>query len=118
MADVTYEIAHVGINVENEESALLLAKLLAATFDLQTKDMSKSVFAGGLFECMKLPNRGTKGHIGLFASDLSAALRRLEAKGVHFSYDDTLMHNLDGSIKNIYLRDEIGGFAIHIMQKP
>ncbi len=118
MADVTYELAHVGVNAGDEKSALALAETLASMFDLQTKDAAKSVFAGGMFECMKLPSRGTKGHIGLFASDLNAALADLESKGVRLSYDDTLMRNPDGSIKNVYLRDEFGGFAIHIMQKP
>ena len=30
---------------------------------------------------------------------------------------DTAAYNEDGSIKNVYLAGEFGGFAIHIMQK-
>lgn len=30
---------------------------------------------------------------------------------------DTAAYNEDGTIKNVYLDGEFGGFAIHIMQK-
>ena len=106
---------HIGVNCRDEKEATETAALFALIFDLKTREIEKSVFADPYFECMKAPGRGTMGHIALAAADLEEAVRELTDKG--FSFDpQTRAYNENGKLRNIYLADEIAGFAVHIMQ--
>jgi 2-dehydro-3-deoxyphosphogluconate aldolase/(4S)-4-hydroxy-2-oxoglutarate aldolase len=91
--------------------------VLAAMFGLEVRDGNASVFAGSWFECMRKTGRGTHGHIGMETDDLAAAMKDLQSKGFHF-VEESKSYFPDGRIKNVYLEEEIGGFAIHILQKP
>ena len=108
-----FELEHIGINQANADEA---AKLASGMFNLAPKHGNKSEFAGPYFECMKSPFLGTNGHIAMRTPDLAAAMEELKEKGYSFNMD-TAAYNEDGSIKNVYLAGEFGGFAIHIMQK-
>ena len=48
--------------------------------------------------------------------NLQSAMEELKEKGFSFRME-TAAYFEDGSIKNVYLDGEYGGFAIHIMQK-
>lgn len=65
---------------------------------------------------MKAPGRGEHGHIALATGDLPAARRYLEEKGFAFD-EDSVKRFPDGRILVIYAKQQIGGFAIHLMQK-
>ena len=110
-----FELAHVGINTPDPEAALELAKLLSLVFNLDPRHGQKSEFAGEYFECMKSPFLGSKGHIAMRTPDLDGAVAELREKGFAFRMD-TAAYAEDGKLKNIYLRDEFGGFAIHILR--
>jgi methylmalonyl-CoA/ethylmalonyl-CoA epimerase len=114
---MTYTLKHIGLNLPCEEEARKTAQLLCSMFGLTLKDGNASVFAGSYFECMRKPGRGTNGHIGMETDDLPAAMKDLEAKGFHF-VKETESRFPDGRIKNVYLEEEVAGFAIHILQKP
>ena len=110
-----FELAHVGINTPDPESALELAKLLSLVFNLNPRHGQKSEFAGEYFECMKSPFLGKNGHIAMRTPDMDAAVEELRGKGFAFKME-TAAYTEDGKLKNIYLDDEFGGFAIHIMR--
>ena len=110
-----FELAHLGINTPDPEAALELAKLLSLVFNLNPRHGQKSEFAGEFFECMKSPFLGANGHIAMRTPDLDAAVAELREKGFAFKMD-TAAYTEDGKLKNIYLEDEFGGFAIHIMR--
>lgn len=110
-----FELAHVGINTPDPEAALELAKLLSLVFNLDPRHGQKSEFAGEYFECMKSPFLGANGHIAMRTPDLDGAVAELREKGFAFRMD-TAAYTEDGKLKNIYLRDEFGGFAIHILR--
>ncbi|MEY8258741.1 2-dehydro-3-deoxyphosphogluconate aldolase [Oscillospiraceae bacterium 50-60] len=110
-----FELAHLGINTPDPESALELAKLLSLVFNLNPRHGQKSEFAGEYFECMKSPFLGGNGHIAMRTPDLDAAVEELRGKGFAFKME-TAAYTEDGKLKNIYLDDEFGGFAIHIMR--
>lgn len=110
-----YELAHVGINTQDPEAALELAKLLGLLFNLNPRHGQKSEFAGEYFECMKAPFLGQNGHIAMRAPDLGAAVEELKGKGFSFRMD-TAAYTEEGKLKSIYLDGEFGGFAIHILQ--
>lgn len=111
-----FELEHIGINTPNAEEAEKLAQLLSMMFNLEPRHGQKSEFGGPYFECMKTPFLGTNGHIAMRTPDLTAAVGELKEKGFSFRMD-TAAYTDDGSLKNIYLDGEYGGFAIHIMQK-
>ncbi len=110
-----FELAHLGINTPDPESALELAKLLSLVFNLNPRHGQKSEFAGEYFECMKSPFLGKNGHIAMRTPDMDAAVEELRGKGFAFKME-TAAYTEDGKLKNIYLDDEFGGFAIHIMR--
>ena len=109
------EIAHVGINSENEEEAMKTATLLCKMFGWPIKVGGKSIFAGTAVEVMKMPFRGTNGHIGIRTNFIERAKYYLENQGFRFDPDSANVK--DGQLKAIYLCDEVAGFAIHLMQK-
>ena len=53
-----FELAHIGVNCENEAEAERTAKTLCALFGLEYKAGNSSIFAGKAVECMKKPGRG------------------------------------------------------------
>ncbi|MCI9649982.1 2-dehydro-3-deoxyphosphogluconate aldolase [Oscillibacter sp.] len=110
-----FELAHLGINTPDPQAALELAKLLSLVFNLNPRHGQKSEFAGEYFECMKAPFLGRNGHIAMRTPDLDDAVAELREKGFAFKMD-TAAYTEEGKLKNIYLEEEFGGFAIHIMR--
>ncbi|MBR1408234.1 MAG: bifunctional 4-hydroxy-2-oxoglutarate aldolase/2-dehydro-3-deoxy-phosphogluconate aldolase [Clostridia bacterium] len=109
------EIAHVGINSANEEEAMKTATLLCKMFGWPIKVGNSSIFAGTAVEVMKTPFRGTNGHIGIRTNFIERAKFFLESQG--FEFDPSSANVKDGQLKAIYLKDEVAGFAVHLVQK-
>ena len=105
-----FSLAHVGINCENETEAEKTARTLCALFGLDYKPGNSSIFAGTAVECMKAPYLGKNGHIGIATNSLDRAVYHLSRQGVAF--DESTRKP-----KAIYLKDEVCGFAVHLMQK-
>lgn len=111
-----FELAHVGINETDEDAADKTAGRFESIFGFTKKTGASSVFAGTAVEVMKTPGLGAKGHIGIRTNFINRAVNYLEYQGVEFDqssakYDDK------GSLKAIYLKEEVGGFAVHLVQK-
>ena len=109
------EIAHIGINSENEQEAEKTAKLLCTLFDLDLKPGNSSIFAGKEFEIMKGRGRGSHGHIAVATWNVDRAVYHLTRAGA--SFDESTRTSDDKGTKFIYLDGEIGGFAIHLTRK-
>lgn len=109
------KLKHIGVNEENG-NGLELAKAFAAFFSGSVRETSKGWFGSDLVEIMsEAKARGKYGHIGVQVNNVDRAKRYYEALGYAFdessaSYDDK------GNLKLIYFRDEIGGFAIHLVK--
>ncbi len=109
-----FKLAHIGINADGREDSLKTAKQIAALFGFDTRECSASVFAGEVAEVMDRP-RGTHGHIGLSTRSMVRAMKYLAKKGVEF--DETASkYDKAGNITCAYFKDEIGGFAWHIVK--
>lgn len=108
-----FSFAHLGLNQENEAEAEATAGLLSK-LGFPLKSGSKSIFAGTPFEVMKLPFRGTKGHIGLKCYSVERALTYLGNFGFK-AVEETISMD-KGRIKVVYLDKEIGGFAVHLVR--
>ena len=66
---------------------------------------------------MKKPFVGAHGHICVDTRDLRRAMAMLKRKGVEFD-EANFMYDAKGKLVTAYLKDEIGGFAFHIRQRP
>ena len=109
------ELTHIGLNSGTPEAAMDDAKRLCKLLGWDIKDGNSSTFVGAGFEMMKKPGRGKNGHIAIGCNDIGRARWHLEQRG--FTFDDTSAAVKDGKLKAIYLNEEIGGFAIHLLQK-
>jgi 2-dehydro-3-deoxyphosphogluconate aldolase/(4S)-4-hydroxy-2-oxoglutarate aldolase len=111
-----FELKHVGINETDEESADLTAGTFEAIFGMTKKTGAGSIFAGTGIEVMKTPYLGANGHIAIGTNYIERAVYHLERQGVVFD-EATAKRDDKGKLKAIYLKDEIGGFAVHLIQK-
>lgn len=111
-----FELRHIGINAENEEEADKTASSFEELFGFAKKVGNSSIFAGTGIEVMKSPYLGKNGHIAIQTNYLERAIYHLEAKGYTFNYE-TRKVDKNGKMTAIYLNEEIGGFAVHLVQK-
>ena len=110
-----FELAHIGINCENEDQADQTASAFDGLFSFTKKTGNSSVFAGTAVECMKAPGLGAKGHIAVSTNSVVRAKNYLEMMGYKFK-EETAKFKGD-KLTAIYLEGEIGGFAVHLVQK-
>ena len=110
-----YEVAHVGINTEDSEAAQAVASVFGSAFGFAAKDGNSSIFASNGIEVMKSQYLGKQGHLAVRTNRIDLAIAELEKK--NFQVDmETAKYKGDRMIA-VYLKDEIGGFAIHLLQK-
>lgn len=111
-----FQLLHVGINNDDEETAASESAKFAALLGEGVKAGSSSVFVGSLIELMKRPGRGKNGHICIQTNYLDRAVYHLEKRG--FVFDETsFKYNEKGDLTVAYLKDEIANFAVHFNQK-
>ena len=110
-----FEIAHVGINTESGEAALSVAQGYEKVFGFPVKDGNSSAFAGSGIEVMKSMYLGSSGHLAVHTNHIGRAIAYLEKKGYEVDMQ-TAKHKGDQLVA-VYLKDEIGGFALHLLQK-
>ena len=109
-------IKHVGINTTGADAATAEADKLAALFGVASDENEKSIFVNNLFEVMKFDGRGTHGHIAIQTNYIERAIYHLERRGFAFD-EESKLYDANGNLVLIYLKDEIGGFGIHLSQK-
>lgn len=110
------ELRHVGINCADEAEAERTARSFCALLGLEYRPGNSSIFAGTAVECMKMPFLGARGHLAIGTNSVDRAVYHLELQGAAFD-ESTRKTDAKGAAKSIYLKDEIGGFAVHLVQK-
>ena len=110
-----FEVAHVGINTDDADNAMGVAEKFDEAFGFGVKPGNSSNFAGTGVEVMKSQFLGEKGHLAVRTNKMDCAIPELEKRGFHLDMD-TLKYKGD-RINSVYLKDEIGGFAVHLLQK-
>lgn len=111
-----FELAHVGLNTVSRAEALAAAKALDERFPLGVREGGGSSFLGGAVELMHAPGRGTHGHLGFRTNSVERARAWFESRGVEIQ-EDSVRYNARGAMKSFYLKDEVGGFALHVVKK-
>ena len=113
-----FELAHVGINAQSPDEAEKAAKRFSFLFGLEYKPGNSSIFAGSAVEVMKTPYLGKNGHIAIRTNYIERAMNYLSSVlGVKFNQESAKKDDKTGKLKAIYLQEEIGGFAVHLVQK-
>ena len=110
-----YEVAHVGVNAEDAGTSMDICKALQTAFGFETKEGNSSNFASGSIEVMKSKYLGEHGHIAVRTNNIDCAVADLAAKG--FETDETTLKTKGNKKTAVYLKDEVGGFAIHLLAK-
>jgi len=111
------EFTHMGMNTENKEEAEKSAKLFNLLFGMPLKETSKSYFAGDAFEFMMGKGPGKCGHIGIKTHFVDRAIAYFKRMGFEFDESSITYDDKTGKPKFVYFKDEIAGFAVHLVQK-
>lgn len=111
-----FELAHIGINSKTKDEANAVTAMFEKMFGFTSKCGNSSSFAGDYIEAMHAPYLGEDGHIAIRTNYIDRAIAYLEAMGVEF-LEDSKKYDAKGNLVAIYLKDEVGGFAIHLLQK-
>jgi 2-dehydro-3-deoxyphosphogluconate aldolase/(4S)-4-hydroxy-2-oxoglutarate aldolase len=109
------ELRHIGINSGDPETAKKDAEMISKLLGWPVSDRELGVFVGEAFEMMKMPFRGKNGHVAIACNNIKRARWHLERRGFVFDDDSAIMK--DGKLRAIYLKDDIAGFAFHLLQK-
>lgn len=111
-----FELRHVGINCADENESSKTADAFEKLFGFAKEDRGGAYFAGDIIEVMKKPFYGEKGHIAIATNSVARAAYHLEKAGVKLNWDSA-GYNPDGTLRVVYLQEEVGGFALHLLQK-
>ena len=111
-----FELAHVGINNADADIALGESEKLANIFRLPLKVGNSSIFTGTAAEFMKTMFYGTNGHIGFKTNSVARALAYFENNDIEI-IQESIRKDEKGKLVSAYLKNEIGGFAVHVVRK-
>lgn len=109
-----FEVAHIGINTPDADAAMDVCKAFNDAFDFNVKQGNSSNFASTGVEVMKTMFKGTNGHIAIRTNKMIPAIAEMERRGYELDMDSVKDKN---NIKAVYFKNEIGGFAVHLLQK-
>ena len=110
-----FEVAHVGINCDGAESSMALCDDFTNAFGFGIKTGNSSNFATSSIEVMKSMYLGKNGHLAIRTNSMESAIAELSKKGYEIDMD-TAKYKGD-KINAVYLKNEMGGFAVHLLQK-
>lgn len=111
-----FELRHIGINAQNETEADSIATVFQNLFGFTKKMGNASIFAGLGIEVMKTTYLGQHGHIAIATNYLDRAIYHLESCGISFD-ETTSKYDSANKRTAIYLKDEVAGYAVHLLQK-
>ncbi|MDO5445655.1 MAG: bifunctional 4-hydroxy-2-oxoglutarate aldolase/2-dehydro-3-deoxy-phosphogluconate aldolase [Eubacteriales bacterium] len=110
-----FEVGHIGINTDTPDDSFNVMNAFEKCFGFASKPGNSSNFAGTGIEIMKSKYLGDNGHIAIRTNKIEAAVAYLEKNGYELDPDSAKYK--DGHLKAIYLKQQFGGFACHLLQK-
>jgi 2-dehydro-3-deoxyphosphogluconate aldolase/(4S)-4-hydroxy-2-oxoglutarate aldolase len=111
-----FALAHVGVSTADAADAEAVADRFEALFGFDVNVGNSSIFASSRIEVVKGRSRGELGHLAIRTVSIPRAVAYLARNG--FAVDPASeKRGTDGSLKAIYLVDEVAGFALHLFQE-
>lgn len=111
-----FELLHVGINPTDTENSSEIADAFENLFGFKKNEKPSSIFAGTYIEALKSKFLGSNGHLAIGTNNIDRAIYYLENQGYEVD-EKNKFFNEKGELVSNYLKKEIGGFAIHLLQK-
>lgn len=111
-----FDLAHIGINMPDADSSLAVTKEFSKIFGFPLKQGNSSNFAGPGIEVNKAIGLGENGHIAIKTHSIHRAIAYLQRNGLTVDMN-TAKGPAGGPIIAVYIKEEIGGFAVHLIQK-
>lgn len=111
-----FELAHIGINCDDEQNAIGIAETISNLFRMSPRYMNSAVFAGTAVEVVKSNGWGKNGHIGFFTNSIPRAMAYFDSLGIAIN-EDSFKYNKNDEVSCFYLKDDIGGFAFHLLER-
>ncbi len=111
-----FEVQHVGINMPDVDAADKTAGTFETLFGFTKQECSGSFFASSGIEIMKKQFLGKNGHIAVSTNNAERAVYYLRKAGAVFN-EETASYDEAGNLRTIYMKEEIGNFAVHLFQK-
>ena len=111
-----FTVAHIGINAGDAGKAMQAASLFTNLFGFPVKDGSSSVFSGDTVELVKTSAPGAHGHIAIATNSIYRAAAWLERNNRALDHANAKKDSKGNTIA-LYLKDDILGFAVHLLQK-
>ena len=110
-----FELSHVGINCDNGDICKDVCGMFEDAFGFALKNGKSSNFVSDGIEVMKTAYKGEKGHIAIGTNSIPVAAAELEKRGWLLDMDSAKYKG--ERLSAVYLKNEIYGFAIHLLQK-
>ncbi len=110
-----FELAHLGINMPDDAASMEVVNAFGKAFGFAAKPGNSSNFAGSGIEVMKSMYLGKNGHIAIRTNNVARAIAHLAKRGHEVDMDTAKFKG--EQMTSVYLKGEIGGFAIHLLQK-
>lgn len=110
-----FEVAHIGINCPDGDASEAVCGELKAAFGFPMKAGNSSNFSTSAIEVMKSNYLGRQGHIAIRTNRIDVAIAELEKAG--YAVDMATAKYKGDRMIAVYLKQEFGGFAVHLLQK-
>jgi len=110
-----FEFAHLGVNTPDAESALAVSEQLDAAFGLGIAMGPRSNYVSPYLEILKNTGLGENGHFGIRTRSIPRAIAELAKRG--YEVDESRTRYEGDKLVLIYLKNQFGGFAVHLAQK-
>ncbi len=107
-----FELKHIGISEAAESDVTSLNRM----FGITKSTGENSVFDSSVIKLVKTPCLGKNGYITIGTNYIDRAVYHMEKCGVEFDYE-TEKRDIKDNLKAIYLKGELNGFAVHLVQK-
>ena len=108
------QLAHVGINIQNEDELKNVFSFFGDTLGLEIHEEKTCIFMDSYIEIMKKKGPREKGHIAFSVENMEEAICFLKEKGIAFA-DENFKYDEEGRISAAYFREEAAGFAVHLI---
>lgn len=110
-----FEITHVGINQKTPVESLNTCRQFNKAFHFPIVEGTASNFVSPAIEVLKSKYLGTHGHLAVKTNNIQRGIYYLGKRGIEVDME-TAKYNGDDMVA-VYLKDEIGGFAVHLLKK-
>lgn len=111
---LSFKVVHVGMNNDDEEEAKAQVKRFNELFGFIENEKTSSIFVSNEIEVCKRRFPGANGHLAIGTINVERAVYYLEKKGVEFDIETAKFK--DNRLSSIYLKESVGGFAIHLVE--